>query len=158
MDYPSDNRQVLIDAIKQMVGFMNLDCSVEMHEEEQHDGKTLLVAVRVPDHARFLIGKNGQTLQALEHVVRAIAARLFSEPQTLVIDINDYKKARAVYIADIAKQIVTRVRSSQRAEALFPMAAYERRVVHMALAEYPDVTTESIGEGDQRRVVVKPLS
>ncbi|OGZ75979.1 MAG: hypothetical protein A3G45_02255 [Candidatus Staskawiczbacteria bacterium RIFCSPLOWO2_12_FULL_37_15] len=69
---------------------------------------------------------------------------------------NDYKKSRATYLIDVAKQTVTRVRNTQKAEALFPMSAYERRIVHMELAAYPDIATESVGAEPQRRVVIKP--
>ena len=142
-----------------MVGFMNIDCQIEMKEESgdsQGEG-AIVVSIQTPDSARFLIGKNGQNLKALEHVLRAMLVKGDKEG-TIVLDVNDYRKSRATYLVDFAKQAVARVRNTQKAEALFPMSAYERRIVHMELAAYPDIATESIGAEPQRRVIIKPYS
>ena len=71
--------------------------------------------------------------------------------------LNDYKKSKAQYAIELARAALARVRNSQKAEALIPMSAYERRVVHMELASCPDIITESIGEEPQRRIVIKPF-
>jgi len=134
---------------------MNLDCQVEIKEESGSESKAMLVSVYTPDNARFIIGKNGQNLKAFEHLVRAMLLKN-KDSQNIVVDINDYKKSRASFVVEAAKQAVTRVRNTQKAEVLIPMSAYERRVVHMELASYPDVATESIGDEPQRRIVIKP--
>ena len=141
--------------IKKIVGFMNLDCQVEIREEQSAESKTMLVSVYTPDNVRFIIGKNGQNLKAFEHLVRAMLLKN-GDTQNIVVDVNDYKKSRASFVVDAAKQAVSRVRNTQKAEVLTPMSAYERRIVHMELASYPDVATESIGDEPQRRIVIKP--
>lgn len=149
----------ILKTVKEMVGFMNIDCQIEMKEESgdsQGEG-AIVVSIQTPDSARFLIGKNGQNLKALEHVLRAMLVKGDKEG-TIVLDVNDYRKSRATYLVDFAKQAVARVRNTQKAEALFPMSAYERRIVHMELAAYPDIATESIGAEPQRRVIIKPYS
>lgn len=142
------------ETIKKLAGFMNLECSVEFREEDK-EGKVLFTSIYTPENAKLLIGKNGQTLKALEHIVRLMLPEE-SEPANVLLDVNDYRKSRAVYLIDLAKQAVGRVRNTQKAEALVPMTPYERRVVHMELASCPDVATESIGEEPYRRVVIKP--
>ena len=149
------NRGRITETIKKIVGFMNLDCQVEIKEESGSESKAMLVSVYTPDNARFIIGKNGQNLKAFEHLVRAMLLKN-KDSQNIVVDINDYKKSRASFVVEAAKQAVTRVRNTQKAEVLIPMSAYERRVVHMELASYPDVATESIGDEPQRRIVIKP--
>ena len=141
--------------VKKIVGFMNLDCQVEIREESGSESKTTVVSMYTPDNVRFIIGKNGQNLKAFEHLIRAVLVKN-SESQNIVVDINDYKKARTSFVVDVAKQAVSRVRNTQKAEVLAPMSAYERRIVHMELASYPDVATESIGDEPQRRIVIKP--
>ena len=141
--------------VKKIIGFMNLDCQVEIRDETGSESKTTVVSVYTPDNARFIIGKNGQNLKAFEHLVRAVILKN-NESQNIVVDINDYKKARASFVVDAAKQAVSRVRNTQKAEVLSPMSAYERRIVDMELASYPDVATESIGDEPQRRIVIKP--
>lgn len=149
------NKERVATMIKKIVGFMNLDCQVEIREESSPESKTMIVSVYAPDNVRFIIGKNGQNLKAFEHLVRAVLLKN-NDNQNIVVDINDYKKSRASFVVDTAKQAVSRVRNTQKAEVLTPMSAYERRIVHMELASYPDVATESIGDEPQRRIVIKP--
>lgn len=141
--------------VKKIAGFMNLDCQIEIREESGPESKATVVSVYTPDNARFIIGKNGQNLRAFEHLIRAVLLKN-NDSWNIVVDINDYKKSRASFVVDIAKQAVSRVRNTQKAEVLTPMSAYERRIVHMELASYPDVATESIGDEPQRRIVIKP--
>ena len=149
-------KQKIRDIVERVAQAMNITCQVEVGEELR-DGKIrLLAVVRVPDHAHLLLGKNGQNLQALEHLVRTSVAKE-SPAVSVTIDINDYKRAKASQVLEIARQAVAKVRSTRRAQALAPMSSYERRVVHMELASMPDIITESIGQDPQRRIVVKPL-
>lgn len=154
----TDNtRDQLIKTIKDMVAFMDLDCQVEAKEEtDDKDSRALVVSIYTPDNARFLIGKNGQNLKSFEQVLRAMFLKKMPEFGNIVVDVNDYKKSRANYVVDLARQAVTRVRSAQKAEALSPMSGYERRIVHMELAACPDIATESIGAEPNRRIVIKP--
>ena len=145
----------IIDTIKKIASFMKLDCKVEITEEQSEDNTNLFVSITTPEHAKFLIGKEGQNLKALEHVVRLMVLK-GTTGKTLTLDVNDYKKSKALHALEVARQAVERVRMTQKAEALSPMSPYERRIVHMELASYPDITTESIGEEPQRRVIIKP--
>lgn len=151
------DKDEVIKTIEKMVSFMNVDCRVEakFQPADGHGEGAVAVSVQTSADARFLIGRNGQNLKALEHILRAMLVKENKEG-TIVLDINDYRKSRTDYLVDVAKQAVTRVRNSQKAEALFPMSAYERRIVHMELAAYPDIATESIGSEPQRRVIIKP--
>ncbi len=154
-DIIQQNKEKIAAMIRKIVGFMNLDCQVEIREESGLESKTTVVSVYTPDNVRFIIGKNGQNLKAFEHLVRAVLLKS-NDSRNIVVDINDYKKSRASFVVDVAKQAVSRVRNTQKAEVLTPMSAYERRIVHMELAAYPDVATESIGDEPQRRIVIKP--
>lgn len=150
-------KEVIAEAIRNMSGFMNLECRVDIKEEnDDRNQKALLISVYTPENARFLIGKNGQNLKSFEQVLRAMYLKKLTDFHNIVVDVNDYRKSRAMYIIDLARQVVTRVRSTQKAETLLPMSGYERRIVHMELALCPDVATESIGVDPNRRIVVKP--
>ena len=156
MDNITDqNKEKITAMIKKIIGFMNLDCQVELREESGSESKAMIISVYTPDNVRFIIGKNGQNLKAFEHLVRAMLLKN-NDSRNIVVDVNDYKKSRASFVVDAAKQAVSRVRNTQKAEVLTPMSAYERRIVHMELASYPDVATESIGDEPQRRIVIKP--
>lgn len=151
---PKNNR--IIETIKKLTGYMNLDCRIELTKPTD-DKNFLLVSVYTPEDAKFLIGRNGQNLKALEQVLKLMFMKN-TEELSFTLDVNDYRKSRVTYLIDLAKQAVDRVRNTQKAEALLPMTSYERRVVHMELASCPDIMTESIGEDPYRRVVIKPLT
>ncbi|MEK7582582.1 MAG: R3H domain-containing nucleic acid-binding protein [Patescibacteria group bacterium] len=154
----NQNRETISEILKTITGFMKLDCRIEIIEENTEGSKGLFISLYAPENARFLIGRNGQNLKALEHLIRLVCSKVEQEPRAISVDVNDYKKAKTQYAVELARQALNRVRDNQKAEALAPMSAYERRVVHMELASCPDVTTESIGEEPQRRIVIKPFS
>ncbi|MDD4989572.1 MAG: hypothetical protein PHV42_04070 [Candidatus Pacebacteria bacterium] len=107
--------------------------------------------------ARLLIGKNGETFSAFAHIVRKIVEKKFSLEGRVAfsLDVNGYQdqKVREMYAK--IQVLVDRARTLQTGVELSPMPAYERMMVHEALANISDITTESVGEGKERRVVIK---
>jgi len=146
----------ITETIKKIGGFMSLEFEVECRDSGS-EGEAVMISIYTPNNANFLIGREGNNLKALEHILKVMLSK---ESQILgrniSVDINDYKKFRSQLVIDIAKQAVGRVRNNLKAEALLPMSAYERKIVHTELASCPDIITESIGEGLQRRIVIKP--
>lgn len=144
------------EIISAIAGFMDLDCQIDVKREEENSRANLMALVYTPENAKFLIGKNGQNLKALEHIIKVVVLKNNRDVNNISLDVNDYKKSRASHVIELAKEVVGRVRNLQKAEALTPMSSYERKIIHMELASYPDVTTESVGEGPQRRIIIKP--
>ena len=152
-----NSKDIARDTIIKMIGLMDMQCNVEVAEEvDDRNNKTVVFSIYTPENARFLIGKNGQNLVSLEQVLRSMFLRKMPEVNNIAVDVNDYKRSRTNYVIELARQAVTRVRSTQKPEVLLPMSAYERRVVHMELATYPDIATESVGADPSRRIVIKP--
>ena len=105
----------------------------------------------------MLIGERGNNLAAFEHVVKKIVyKKMREEHQYFTIDINDYRMNRLEEVKQDVKNAAKEVRMYRREAPLRPMSSFERRVVHLLLAEYPDITTESIGDYPNRRVVIRP--
>lgn len=116
--------------------------------------------VRVPEEeSGFLIGQYGNNLQALQHVVRMIVARRFPElaDQAFCIDVNEYRKKRDQNVIDLARSAAREADREKRSVTLRPMSSYERRLVHMELAKEKNVTTSSVGEKEDRRIVIDPI-
>ncbi|MBX4189806.1 hypothetical protein KW791_00690 [Candidatus Parcubacteria bacterium] len=151
-----EQKDKMVNSVQALVKAMNLQCQIELRHELQEEKAVLTVGIYTPENARFLIGRNGQNLGALEQVLRAMFMKEVQGGYTLVVDVNDYRKSRASHVVDMARQAVMRVRTTQKAEAMQPMSPYERRVVHMELASCPDVATESVGQEGQRRIIIKP--
>jgi len=122
----------------------------EVFEDEQE------IKIKIiNDEARYLIGRSGENLGALQHLLRSIAAKQQIVGNFLV-DINDYQKNRLEELREAALLLADEVVHRQSARRLSPMNSYERRIVHMALKSVEGITTESEGEGEERRIVVRP--
>jgi spoIIIJ-associated protein len=106
------------------------------------------------DDLGILIGRQGQTLAALEYIVKLMVAGHLKAWLPLSVDVAGYKKHRHDSLQKLALYLAEQVRSRRSAVTMEPMPADERRIVHLTLADNPDVTTHSIGEGESRKVVI----
>ena len=128
----------------------------EVEEIEAFQGATSRVSVKVRGDASILIGERGANLAALEHLLRKVAQKKYGEDQRFTLDINDYRMRGLEDLKQDVKVAAKEVRRNKREVPLRPMSSFERRIVHLLLAEYPDITTESIGQEPERKVVIKP--
>ena len=108
------------------------------------------------DDLGILIGRRGQTLACLQFVVRLIVGHQTKTWAPITIDVEGYRQRRSEKLRALAWRLAEQVRTRKSPFTLEPMLAYERRIIHLALADHPDVTTESIGEGETRKVVIRP--
>lgn len=108
------------------------------------------------DDLGILIGRRGQTLSCFQYIVRLIMAHKLEMLVPVTIDIEGYKKRRYESLQALALRIADQVRSRRVPFTLEPMPPDERRVIHLALANDPNITTNSIGEGEERKVVIAP--
>lgn len=108
----------------------------------------------------LLIGENGQNLLALNHLVKKIAEHDLSggddEKIIFSLDVNDYQAKKIDDLKNLARLNAQRVRYFKKEITLKPMTSFERRIIHAVLTESPDITTESVGEEPNRKVVIKP--
>lgn len=103
-----------------------------------------------------LIGHRGKVLNALQYITRLIVSREVECWVDLVVDVEMYKQRRANSLHKLAQRMAERVAKTQQPVALEPMPPNERREIHLALRDHPDVTTQSVGRGDNRRVTIIP--
>lgn len=104
----------------------------------------------------LLIGRRGETLASLQYITRLIASRKLGRRANIVIDVEGYKARRETMLKRLAKRMAEQAIQRGRTVQLEPMPPHERRIIHMTLRDYPGVTTESIGEGDHRKVTIVP--
>ncbi len=119
------------------------------------DAESVRVMVTGPQLAP-LIGRRGQTLEALELLVSLIVARRVGRRVLVSVDVERYRERRREALLGLAQRTAARVRRTGEPVALEPMSASERRVIHTALAEDAVVATHSEGEGDDRHIVISP--
>jgi spoIIIJ-associated protein len=119
------------------------------------DNNTILIEIESED-PKMLIGQNGQILNDMQYLLKNILSHSLMEQINVDLDINDYKKKKYQYLKSLAREAADEVALTKTEKELSPMAPYERRIVHMELSQREDIKTESIGEGFERRIIIKP--
>jgi spoIIIJ-associated protein len=141
--------------LEKMLTIMEIEGSVE---EERTDESTTVYRISCSDDdAKLLIGRKGQTLEALQFLLRQMCRSAQTpDEEHFVLDILDYRQRRQEAIVDRAKRAAVAVLNGEHEEyALPPMSAYERRIVHNYLHEsFPDLESRSLGEGPDRHIVI----
>lgn len=107
------------------------------------------------DDSGLLIGREGQTLAALQYLTSRIVSRRMEAPVRVQFDVGDYRERQDDRLRELALALAERVRATGRPCSTRPMSSYHRRLVHMALQESPDVQTRSSGEGPLKRVIIQ---
>jgi spoIIIJ-associated protein len=113
----------------------------------------LVLDVQGPD-TKALIGRRGETLAALQHITRLIVGREIQGRIRLVIDVEGFKARREQSLRRLAHRMAEQVVRTHRTAILEPMPPHERRIIHLALRDHPQVTTQSVGEGNRRKVTI----
>ena len=145
-------QEVIQNTLDNIFGFMKIDPVYEINEK---DDKVYEVVIK-GNNLNFLIGHRGQSLDALQSILHLTVLKQAGEQVTIVIDINGYRDQRTEKIQNMARSYIDRVRFFQKDVELPPMDPWERRQIHMFVSEYDDIVSESVGEGRDRRVTLKP--
>jgi spoIIIJ-associated protein len=106
------------------------------------------------DDLGILIGRNGRTLSCLQYLVRTVVSRQADSWIPLTVDVNGYRKRREERLQSMALSMARQVKLRRNVMTLEPMPADERRIIHLTLANHPDITTHSTGEGKNRKVSI----
>lgn len=152
----ADVAQVAKDVSEKLLGLMGLDSSVEAETQTQEGEEASVILNIKGDDLGILIGRRGQTMSAIQYIIRLIVGHQTDKWVPIIIDIEGYKQRRNEALQAFARQMAEQVKTRKAPFTMEPMPAYERRLIHLALANNPDVTTESIGEGEERKVVIMP--
>jgi spoIIIJ-associated protein len=144
------------DILSEMLDYMDLASDVEIDQAELDDG---LPSVQLSIHGEYggiLIGRHGDTLAAIQFILGLITSRRADRRVRIVVDVEGYRERRAKLLRDMALRAAERAQRYRQPIFMDPMMPAERRIVHLALQDHPSVSTHSIGEGENRRVVVSP--
>jgi spoIIIJ-associated protein len=141
--------QVVAEILETLLGLLGVPGKVEVLSDE------IPLALDIKgDDLGILIGRRGQTLASLEYITKLMVAGRLKAWLPLRVDVAGYKKRRHDSLQRLALYLAEQVKSGRRAITMEPMPADERRIIHLTLADNPDVTTQSIGEGENRKVVI----
>lgn len=143
--------------VSKLIHHLGMQAQVSAHYDESStdDRRSIQVDVR-GDNLSALIGRQAETLNALQYVASLIVGKQTQQWVQLVVDVEGYRERREKQVKQIALRMVDQVIKSGRKATLEPMTASERRAIHIELRGHPAVTTESVGEEPHRKVVILP--
>lgn len=154
-----DKIKTTIENLVKIMGFNNftVDLKEEETSEDQKIKKIVRINLQIDEDASLLIGYRGTNLSSFQYILRLIAQKQFDPSVIISLELNGYRQQREEYLKTVAKKAARQVILTKSSVELEPMNSMERRIIHNELAAYPELTTQSRGEGENRRVAVLPL-
>lgn len=158
--------EIIKQTTKELMEKMGFSSRVEIEEvtagDQIEDGdlvdagqNNIICNIDVAEDSNLLIGQFGGNLQALQHIIRLLVRKKTEEKVRFIVDVNRYRQEKNQSVIEQAELAAQQAITENRAVVMKPMSSYERRIVHLELLKNSKVTTESIGEGEGRKVVVR---
>ena len=158
LDQDELDLDVAEDVVRELLSRMKITAQVEAQYAEPDDAQSR-VPLQVDIYGKdlsILIGPRSETLNALQYIAGLIIGKELGKSVPLVIDVEGYRARRSRQLRQLAKRMAEQAVKTGRRQALEPMPASERRLVHIELRNHPQVTTESVGEEPRRKVTIIP--
>jgi spoIIIJ-associated protein len=158
-----DDEQTLTlarDAAEDLLRLMEVTAAVSAHwGERDADDKMRPLFIDVEgDDLSVLIGRRGETLDAFQYIIRLILGKELKQPVPVIVDVAGYRARREQTLRRLARRMAEQAIERGRTLSLEPMPPNERRIIHIELRDNPKVRTESVGQGDRRKVTIIPES
>jgi len=146
-----------LEELLTIIGFVNFEISMQ----ESPQDKLIQFSIKTDSEINYsglLIGRDGENLQALEYLLNIFSKKCSNDdyPWRIILDINNYRAIQEEKLREFAKKAARHVSLSKEKIELPPMRARDRRVIHLEIALRSDVSTESVGEGKERHIIIKP--
>ena len=141
--------QPIVDFLNRFISALGITATVEVHETD--DGPRLNLT---GDEAELLVRHRGEPLKALQQVVDSCYGRTLDGEKRVFVDALEYRKGKDIELRNMAKFLANKAKDSGLDQQLGPLNPYERRIVHMAVAEVPGATTESVGDAFSKTVMI----
>lgn len=153
-----EDAQVGKQVLQELLDKMGLDGIVEITQADatRPDENTHWVLNIDGKDTNRLIGKRGETLASLQYITRLIVSRKLQRRANLIVDAGGYKAKRSDRLRGLANRMADQAVRQKRTITLEPMPPHERRIIHLTLRKRNDVTTKSVGDGDNRKVTIEP--
>jgi spoIIIJ-associated protein len=143
------NTTPIVDFLNRVIAAYGIAATVDV--EDTPDGPRLNI---VGDEAELLVRHRGEPLKALQHVVDMSFGRTIGDEKRVFVDALEYRKGKDIELRKMATFLAEKAKQSGMDQQLGPLNPYERRIVHMAVAEVPGVTTESVGDAFSKTVLI----
>ena len=150
------------DILENLLKYMSFQAKVVamppqgLMAEQSGKGQAIILDIR-GDDLGILIGRRGETLSALQYLLRLMVSRETKQWLNILLDVEQYRIRRERGLRQLALRMAERAATTHQPVPLEAMTPYDRRVIHLTLRDHAQVTTKSIGEGENRKVVIFPV-
>ena len=154
------NKEELIKEVaEEILGKMGFEVTLTVATSvtKENNKESITLEIESPD-SKFIIGKQGATLVSLQHILKMIVRAKSDDYINFSVDVNGYRQQQDNYIREAANDMASEAVINGRAITMESMNGYERRLVHLELEKNDKVKTESIGEGEDRKVIISPTA
>ena len=148
-----DTEKLVEEEAKKLLDLIKVEVGLEVNEDKENDGITVQLTTEEPG---ILIGFHGETLAAFQLILGLIVNKKLEEWIRVLVNVNDYRQKREESLRMVALNAAQKVKFSNEAVVLTNLSPAERRIIHLTLADHPDVESLSEGQGQERRLVIKP--
>lgn len=130
--------------------------SAELDVSYDKSGESYIVQIDAGDATGLLIGKKGETLSSLQTILGLLLKQKTGEWERVVVNVGDYRQKEESYLTNLATTTAQRAKETGEPQSLYNLKPWQRRVIHLSLADEKGISTESVGEGEERYLVIKP--
>lgn len=149
-----DSKTLALEVSEKLLSLMGVTTKPTVEEDLESD--TVIVNVGAGEETGLLIGRRGETLQALQTAINLLVRQRLGEWARVVVNVGDWRQKEEERLSSLALSAAQRAKETKEPQALYNLTPSQRRVVHLALSTDKEIETESLGEGAERYLVVKP--
>lgn len=146
--------ELLQKTVDELFGLMSVTAKAEVSFDKKQEA--FIVNIEAGDMTGLLIGKKGETLTSLQTVLALMLKQKTGDWMRVIVNVGDWREKEEDYLKSLAESTAARAKESGEPQNLYNLKPWQRRIIHMYLSEESGVTTESMGEGEERYLVVKP--
>jgi len=151
------NLKLIKEAEKLTKELVNLlGCQAEIKIFYDQENAAIRINLDSKEEKGLLIGKRGETLNSFQKALGIMLKQKVGEWVRVIVDVGDWREKHEEYLKNIALQAAQRAKETGKAQSLYNLSPYQRRIVHLLIAESKDLVSESTGEGEDRYLVIKP--
>lgn len=148
-------QEIIKEIVSDLLCKMEFEAEVEVSAEE-NTPQSFFCMARVKNDQNFLIGQYGANLAAIQYLVRVMLYKKTKERLNVIVDVNEYFLNKRAVLEQEAEKAAEEALRDQISVMMRPMLSYERKIIHTFFAKNQNVVTESVGQGDERKIVIRP--
>lgn len=147
------NEKILKEIVDMLLKLMGTKAGVEVSFDQENDAFS--VSIDAADETGLLIGRKGETLASLQTILGIILKQKIGEWKRVIVNVGDYREKEEDYLRNLGLSAAERARETGEDQFLYNLKPGQRRIIHLTLANESGIITESVGEGEERYLVVK---